>query len=442
MKVLPKIKTLSIEKEDSNKLKVNINESAVVRYKLSENCEDKIDIAQDLVESRAFGTLFLFLNENFKVIADTNSLVMLENVENFYKDCDRLLNESISVVEELGKPLTEISGYPIFESEKGILRGSGKKKVKEYFKESEEINLEDITPDFVKNHEFETIITGMCICPECKTIFDREENTIEVQESDVEPYSTFDSPYNEKTVTYDVEYVECPNCKAREIAEDFQDAYVSDIVDAPNAEELVPGINSLTEEVEGTQTVDIADKADYNLGVTPAEGKKKKHYDILLGNYNRNEIDESVLFKGFLKNSAGQYQRGNYILVKEGDKYLAVRKDKLNEYQVQGNSIILDRDEFTTGTEVQDIAKAIQSALRASNLADNFSIKTGVIDGAIGIAVTRNSKDIDLVNVHDGLVKSLQRAGLENTDYESDIKNDSVVFAITNPLKAINIKNK
>lgn len=444
MKVLPKIKTLSIEKEDSNNLRVNINESAVVRYKLSDNYEDKLDIAQDLVENRAFGTLFLFLNENFKVITNIPSLIPPESIENFYKDCDRLLNENINIVEELGKPLTEIDGYPIFESERGVLRGSGKKKIKEYFKEFEEIDLEDLTLDFVKNHEYETIIKGMCMCPKCGLVFDKEENTVEVQESDVEPYSTFDSPYNERTVTYNVE---CPNCHTREAEEDFPDAWVSDLPSASNAEELVPGISKLDEDAdgaaEGTQTSDIAGKTDYDFNITTPTNleKKKKHYDILLGNYNRNEIDESVSFKGFLKNSKGQYQRGNYVLVKEGDKYLAVHKDKLDEYQVQGNNIILDRNEFTTGTEVQDMAKAIQETLQARNLNDNFIIKTGVIDGAIGIAVTRKSKDIDLVQVQDNLIKSLQRAGLDNTDYESDIKNDSVVFAIINPLKAIKIND-
>lgn len=425
MKVLPKIKTLSIEKEDSNNLKVNINESAVVRYKLSDNYEDKLDIAQDLVENRAFGTLFLFLNENFKVITNIPSLIPPESVENFYKDCDRLLNENINIVEELGKPLTEIDGYPIFESERGVLRGSGKKKIKEYFKEFEEIDLKDLTLDFVKNHEYETIIKGMCMCPKCGLVFNKEENTIEVQESDVE----------------------CPNCHTRKAEEDFPDAWVSDLPDASNAEELVPGISKLDEDAdgaaEGTQTSDIAGKTDYDFNITTPTNleKKKKHYDILLGNYNRNEIDESVSFKGFLKNSKGQYQRGNYVLVKEGDKYLAVHKDKLDEYQVQGNNIILDRNEFTTGTEVQDMAKAIQETLQARNLNDNFTIKTGVIDGAIGIAVTRKSKDIDLVQVQDNLTKSLQRAGLDNTDYESDIKNDSVVFAIINPLKAIKIND-
>ena len=79
-------------------------------------------------------------------------------------------------------------------------------------------------------------------------------------------------------------------------------------------------------EEEGTQTSDIAPKVDQNMNKNVTTSKKK-HYDILLSG-----LDEglNILNKGFLRNSKGQYQRGNYILVKEGEKYLAIHKDKLN----------------------------------------------------------------------------------------------------------------
>ena len=55
----------------------------------------------------------------------------------------------------------------------------------------------------------------------------------------------------------------------------------------------------------------------------------KKYYDILLSDINENE--NPIINKGFFKNSKGQYERNGFILVKEGKKYLAVRKDKLQE---------------------------------------------------------------------------------------------------------------
>lgn len=76
---------------------------------------------------------------------------------------------------------------------------------------------------------------------------------------------------------------------------------------------------------DGTQVSDIAPKVDQDMN-KDITTSKKKHYDILLSG-----LDEglNILNKGFLKNSKGQYQRGNYILVKEGEKYLAIHKDKL-----------------------------------------------------------------------------------------------------------------
>ena len=85
--------------------------------------------------------------------------------------------------------------------------------------------------------------------------------------------------------------------------------------------------NGVPLEEDGTQTSDIAPKVDQDMNKNITTSKKK-HYDILLSG-----LDEGldILNKGFLKNSKGQYQRGNYILVKEGDKYLAIHKDKLKE---------------------------------------------------------------------------------------------------------------
>lgn len=94
-------------------------------------------------------------------------------------------------------------------------------------------------------------------------------------------------------------------------------------------EEEIPKEESELEEEgfeDGTQVSDIAPKVDQNMNKNVTTSKKK-HYDILLSG-----LDEGldILNKGFLKNSKGQYQRGNYILVKEGEKYLAIHKDKLN----------------------------------------------------------------------------------------------------------------
>ena len=61
---------------------------------------------------------------------------------------------------------------------------------------------------------------------------------------------------------------------------------------------------------EGTQVSDIAPKIDYNDKVVKAP---------IAG------LKESVILRGFLKNEKGQYQRGNYILCKENDKFVSYK---------------------------------------------------------------------------------------------------------------------
>jgi len=438
MKILPDINTLSVETA-ADILSIKINEAYEVKYRLLENSEEKIDIVHDLVESKAYATMFLYLNENFNLIVENEKDAKL-----FFEGWETLLYTNIRIVEEIGKPLTEISGYPIFESDRGILRGAGKKKILESFEEKGEIELENIDLEYLKNRKYDATIIGMSKCPSCGNIFDREANTFDEEVEDSIPYATLDNPYNERKVTYTDTKVKCPYCGDTDNEEDFPFAWVDDLYDAPNAEELVPGINSsdLEEAEEGTQCSDIAPKMDQDLGITKANpDEEKRHFDILLGDYN-NSLDESVCFKGFLKNAEGQYQRGNYILVKENEKYIAIHKDKLKEYQVQGDKVILDRGEYTTGNELNEISAALKTQLENSGLGNAFSFKTGVVDGAIGLAVTRRDKHIDLVTVHQTIIDSLKRIGMKDTDFDSDIKNDSVVVAILNPQYAVDIKNK
>ena len=63
------------------------------------------------------------------------------------------------------------------------------------------------------------------------------------------------------------------------------------------------------------------------MGALTKAKPEKKYYDILLSDIDENA--DEILNKGFIKNKDGHYQRGNYVLVKENDKYIAIRKDKL-----------------------------------------------------------------------------------------------------------------
>lgn len=367
MKILPKItdmKCSRLAQLKENYTLVTFNNSNNVALSFVETDKSNFDILSDLLEHKAYATALLYLNENYILSDKFSDLLENSNIEDYYSDCEALLSKNIKIVEEAGAPLTEINGYKIFESQNGILRGNGNKKLMESFNE---IDLEDITLDYLKNRDTDPFIKGMIQCPECGSILDKEEVKFDDEEEyDTEVYDGFDK-YHTETKTKTVEKAICPNCGHGDELDNFYGATVDDLFGAPNAEELVPGINtleenqSLQEDGEGTQTTDIAPKIDQELGINiPNTTSKKKYYDILL-DMNENELP--IINKGFMKNSKGQYQRGNYILVKEGDKYLAVHKDKLQEEKITFTNKDLDKYlklvNSTVASVIQDTDKAI-----------------------------------------------------------------------------------
>lgn len=291
MNILSNLKTLkydtiNLKEGQYNIIKLNGQDNKAISYKVTNESDN--NILNDLLECKAFATALLYLNENyileigkFKDIFESGI-----TVEDYYSECNDLLNENIEIVEEAGIPLVEIHGYKIFEGAGYILRGNGKKKIKESFSE------EDLG-DNVHNlpyYEFRALRYA-----EKYGIIDYkiEDNKMIFYEFHK------DSVYDKKPTKY---------------------KYVVNL-------DTMEGENGVPVNEDGTQASDIAPKVDQDMNKNTTTSKKK-HYDILLSG-----LDEGldILNKGFLKNSKGQYQRGNYILVKEGDKYLAIHKDKLKE---------------------------------------------------------------------------------------------------------------
>lgn len=327
MKVLPEISNMSCSRfktlNDSYTL-INFNNDTNVALSYKESENSNFDILSDLIECKAYATALLYLNENYILDNKFGYLLENQNIMDFYDDCEDLLKKNIKVVEVAGIPLTDIKGYKIYESDIGIVRGNNSKKIFESF---DKINMEDITLDLLKSDYADAFINDYVVCPECNAIFNVVENSEEDTVQDVEMYSTLDNPAAEKVVNYDISKTTCPYCKYSAETEEFYQASLDDIQSAPNAEELVPGSTSINEEAEGTQVTDIAPKVDQEVGALTKAKPEKKYYDILLSDIDENA--DEILNKGFIKNKDGHYQRGNYVLVKENDKYIAIRKDKL-----------------------------------------------------------------------------------------------------------------
>ena len=301
MKVLPKILNIKFSRLkalDETYTIINFNDNKEIAISYKETPKSDFNILSDLLECNAYATALLYLNENY-ILSDKYGYILKEHkVEDYYSDCNDLLNENIEIVEEAGIPLIDIDGYQIFEGAGYILRGNGKKKIKESFNTlNEELDqdLKDAMREFMED-AYNGVLS--------KYGFGLRQPYI----SDAWLNSIYTNVRKNSLVVPD------------KIKSQMQD-YYKELYDEYNSKDDKPL------EEDGTQTSDIASKVDQDMN-KEVTTSKKKHYDILLSG-----LDEGleILNKGFLKNSKGQYQRGNYILVKEGDKYLAIHKDKLKE---------------------------------------------------------------------------------------------------------------
>ena len=293
MKILPKINNIVLENLKNKDIRLCINESLNINYAPSKNADS--DIVKDLLEHKAYATMFLYLNENYTLNIEKDSFINESNIKDFYEDCNNLLQRHIKIVESQGPLMTKINNYPIYEVENGILRGEGKMKVLESFNASEGEDLAWDLVDFMKDYD----------------TYEFNDN----YSSDEEAASQYMEDFKSKTSINDIITF------LNSIKEDSdKNSYSEEALESILArlEVLKNSIVEESEELkeEGTQVSDIAPKIDYNDKVVKAP---------IAG------LKESVILRGFLKNEKGQYQRGNYILCKENDKFVAIHKDKLEE---------------------------------------------------------------------------------------------------------------
>lgn len=374
--------------------------------KMNEN----VSILSDLLNKNAYATGLLYFVENFDLSNDINKNDLL-------KDINVLLHSRCEVVNEKAPLLTKIGNYPIYEGENYILRGEGENKIKETFDLKEDLNMDDITLDFLKNTDKDERIRDYVVCPKCKNVF--EDDDIVINYPNIP--DDYNGPVDDKPDGYS-----CPLCGYYTTDEEnFTNAYIEDLADAPNVDEYVSGYSDYLKSLEedGTQAADIASKVDYSFqsAPTPAEPKKKyKPVEI-------NELDENTYINltGFIKDVDGYYKRGNYVLVKESDtnKLKVINKNKLNEvsepiYQVKGSD---------------GIVKYLDKKLN-EKFPGRFEIKSGPVDDAFGLVIKDNNNHDagDLIDVTDYINALMNYLGYDKTDYEIDYKKNNLIMAIYN----------
>jgi DNA-directed RNA polymerase subunit RPC12/RpoP len=345
MKILPKTITFCSTNQNINNNTVNIYlESSNSKKVLLTGVpikEADYSVLETLYNKKAIASELLYFAENYKI---TNKI----NKNDLEEDIKELLHTNTKVVNEKAPLLVKIENYPLYESDNYILRGNGDNKIEEYFddtiiesdsdKFSSSVNIEDINLKFMKdyhNHgKYEIDINGYVRCPKCDAIFDEEDNKdVEKELTTHVGVAHYNKPvYNDdgtETTLDDVSYLICPNCGYKSEESDFYDATVSDIYEAPNAEELVPGITKWydTLEEDGTEVSDIPPKIDYD-----SMNQKRKinpnYENIKINDLDENEYTDT---KGFIRDVDGFYKRGNFVLVQEFNKLRAISINKLYE---------------------------------------------------------------------------------------------------------------
>lgn len=275
---------------------LNINcESKRCKSDFLFECKDTFDtdVYSTLIEKRAFASAFLYLLENANFITENN-----EDLNNLKEDVNSLLHTNTEILKEQAPLLTTIGEYPLFESDNYILRGDGDIKIKEYF--AEDVELDQDLKDAIRKH-----------------VDDSYNGTLKHYGFGLrQPFisdSWLDSIY--KSVRKDSIMVPSHLKEPmRKYYNEVNDEY------SRKQEELTEEGEACCDSGEGTQTSDIAPKTGYG------DLTKPKNYSILLSGID----DLDLTNKGFLKNKDGQYQRGNYVLIKEGCNFKVVNKNKLS----------------------------------------------------------------------------------------------------------------
>lgn len=313
--------------ENKKYLNLHLNENQNVVYEIDNVNLDTLNI---LKENSAYAIMLLYLNEKAKLNLDIieNSLKNEEDVKEYFKECEDILNNRVEIVEEQGYLFDNIGKLNLMEGYNGIILGNKKKlieasrfmkqrveKLNDCLKNLDDENIPNEIHQILNNYDAKKFLDTMS-----KNDLNRAEEIL-YSEVDRDLYKQIpkaleedDELKNKELLLGDEDLEEDDRLYTPEEVKQF---YISRGLTEEKASKLVKDIFQLDEE-EGTQTTDIAPKVDQNLN---------KHKDLIVQKVKG--LDEGVVAIGFLRNSDGIYTRGNYVLIKENNVYRAVHKDKL-----------------------------------------------------------------------------------------------------------------
>ena len=303
--------TMPIERIEFTNNTLQINDNSF-HYNISNKFD--AELLESLISKGAYASALLYLNKTSLLESINETKVTKKNFKNYLQECKNLLKESVyeSKASNL-RPLCSINGLEILESDTNIYRGKNKLLVEDFRKskkalEEQDIamsdNVEDGWGDDIKDLTSEFFDKVDRVRYEIKNArrgsYGIDGDTVEDLARVFEDISNEAQEISEMLFNAEVNYSS---------AEDFEDS------------------DDLTEEAEGTQTSDVAPKIDQELGgkvVMPPKKKKLEEHDFNVGTNHK--------FKGFILNSEGRYERGNYVLINENGSIRAVRANIIDDY--------------------------------------------------------------------------------------------------------------
>lgn len=333
-----------IDKIDFNKNVLKINETTTIKFN---KCDLDVELIESLISKGAYASTLLYLNSKCLVENINGEILTKDSYSNYLQECKDLLKENVYETTASGfRQLCNINGLEVLENNKFVARGKTKLYV-ENFKE-------EYFPDLVMN-----IISEFNDSEMSRDDYMNALNKISELEWEnkisTDDYDRANKKLNKIYIdsrNKDVEPVnesceECDECL--DIVDVIHETF-DKLTDEESVKSLLQSLNnevkSLADkynvvldeinECEGTQTTDIAPKLDQEVGrlvKPPKQDDLKEEYDFNVG-FNHK-------FKGFILTEQGRYERGNFVLVKEGEQIKAIHKSKLNESRTNSYGDIL-----------------------------------------------------------------------------------------------------
>lgn len=277
MKINP-IKTFSYK---DNTLK--INEST---FKYSGEVDN--EVLESLISKRAYATTLLYLNSTCNLESINEKEVSKQELSSYLDECMNLLESRSKLIESIdAKPLCSINKLELMEDNKNIYRGKAGK-----------MYVELTEAEVLKEDSYE------------EPFFAAIENALIDAGFEVDRYT--DAGVMTKNLGWVVSnhdgntQLSCDGTWLDDEDDDDED--------------------DLNEEAEGTQTTDVAEKKDQDLGTI-----KPKKTSKFIATESTFKVPYNHGFKGFTLTEDGKYVRGNYILINENGEIRAINKNKLEE---------------------------------------------------------------------------------------------------------------